>query len=69
MRLGLGRRIAFTLGALLVYCIGTYIPLPGIAPAAWEYFFREHPDLVFSMFPGDFESFSKSVHRSAETGW
>jgi preprotein translocase subunit SecY len=27
---GLARRIAFTLGALLVYRLGTYIPLPGI---------------------------------------
>jgi preprotein translocase subunit SecY len=67
MRLGLGRRIAFTLGALLIYCIGTYIPIPGIDPPAWEYFFRDHPDLVFSAFPGDFEPLLKSVHRSAET--
>lgn len=26
----LGRRVAFTLGALLVFRIGTYIPLPGV---------------------------------------
>jgi preprotein translocase subunit SecY len=50
--MSLGRRVAFTLGALLIYCIGTYIPPPGIDPPAWEYFFRDHPDLVFSMFPG-----------------
>jgi preprotein translocase subunit SecY len=30
----LARRIAFTLGALLVYRLGTYIPLPGLEPAA-----------------------------------
>jgi preprotein translocase subunit SecY len=36
MSLGLGQRIAFTLGALLVYRIGTYIPLPGIDPTVWE---------------------------------
>ena len=30
----LKRRIWFTLGALLVYRLGTYIPLPGIDPAA-----------------------------------
>lgn len=29
----LARRIAFTLGALFVYRLGTYIPLPGIAPS------------------------------------
>ena len=46
MRLGLGRRIAFTLGALLVYCIGTYIPVPGIDPAATEQLFRGRPDSV-----------------------
>ncbi len=30
----LKKRIWFTLGALLVYRLGTYIPLPGIDPAA-----------------------------------
>jgi preprotein translocase subunit SecY len=29
----LARRIAFTLGALLVYRLGTHIPLPGLAPS------------------------------------
>ena len=32
----LKKRIWFTLGALLVYRLGTYIPLPGIDPAAFE---------------------------------
>src|SRR5260221_10833722 len=36
----LKKRIWFTLGALLVYRFGTYIPLPGIDPAAWEQIFR-----------------------------
>ena len=36
----LKKRIWFTLGALLVYRLGTYIPLPGIDPAAWEQIFR-----------------------------
>ena len=39
MSLELGRRIAFTLGALLVYRIGTYIPLPGIDIAVWSQIF------------------------------
>jgi preprotein translocase subunit SecY len=36
----LARRIAFTLGALLLFRIGTFIPVPGIDPEAWQYFFR-----------------------------
>ena len=32
----LKKRIWFTLGALLVYQLGTYIPLPGIDPSAWS---------------------------------
>ena len=36
----LKKRIWFTLGALLVYRLGTYIPLPGIDPSAWEQIFR-----------------------------
>jgi len=31
-----GRRIAFTLGALLVFRLGTFIPLPGIDTAVWN---------------------------------
>jgi len=40
MNSDLMRRVAFTLGALLVYRIGTFIPLPGIDPAVWEQIFR-----------------------------
>ena len=36
----LKKRIWFTLGALLVYRLGTYIPLPGINPAAFAQAFR-----------------------------
>src|SRR5438876_2478540 len=36
----LKKRIGFTLGALLVYRLGTYIPLPGIDPNIWEQIFR-----------------------------
>ena len=35
----LKKRIWFTLGALLVYRLGTYIPLPGIDPNIWEQVF------------------------------
>ena len=39
----LKKRIWFTLGALLVYRLGTYIPLPGIDPAAWTRFSSRRP--------------------------
>src|SRR5260370_15844703 len=51
----LKRRIWFTLGALLVYRLGTYIPLPGIHPPPWEQIFRTNAGGilgVFNMFPG-----------------
>ena len=32
----LKKRIWFTLGALIVFRLGTYIPLPGIDPNAFE---------------------------------
>jgi len=36
----LPRRIAITVGALLLYRLGTYIPLPGVDPVVWEQIFR-----------------------------
>ncbi len=38
----LKKRIWFTLGALLVYRFGTYIPLPGINPDALAQAFQQH---------------------------
>jgi preprotein translocase subunit SecY len=55
-------RIWFTLGALLVYRLGTYIPLPGIDPAAWEQIFRTQSGGIlgmFNMFSGG------GIHRMA----
>ena len=43
----LKKRIWFTLGALLVYSLGTYIPQPGIDPAAWEQLFGMNADIMF----------------------
>jgi preprotein translocase subunit SecY len=40
MNSDLMRRVALTLGALLVYRIGTYIPLPGIDPGLWGIIFE-----------------------------
>jgi preprotein translocase subunit SecY len=36
----LARRIAFTIGALLIYRLGSTIPVPGIDLAAWSQFLR-----------------------------
>ncbi len=51
----LKKRIWFTLGALLVYRLGTYIPLPGINPAAFAQAFGQAQQGViglFNMFSG-----------------
>ena len=51
----LKKRIWFTLGALMVYRLGTYIPLPGIDPAAFEANFSGQKQGVlelFNMFSG-----------------
>src|SRR5262245_17319496 len=45
----LGRRIAFTLGALLIYRLGTYIPLPGISPEVWQQFFKSQAGGILGM--------------------
>ncbi len=51
----LKKRIWFTLGALLVYRLGTYIPLPGIDPQAVADLFRQQQSGIlglFNMFSG-----------------
>ena len=51
----LKKRIWFTLGALIIYRLGTYIPLPGIDPAAFEANFtgqRQGVLELFNMFAG-----------------
>jgi preprotein translocase subunit SecY len=46
----LKKRIWFTLGALLVYRIGTYIPLPGINLAALDQLFKQNQSGILGMF-------------------
>ncbi len=46
----LKKRIWFTLGALLVYRLGTYIPLPGINPDAFAQAFSQQSSGVLGMF-------------------
>ncbi len=51
----LKKRIWFTLGALLVYRLGTYIPLPGLNPEAYAQAFQQQAGGVlglFNMFAG-----------------
>ncbi len=58
----LKKRIWFTLGALLVYRLGTYVPLPGIDPAAWDKIFNQQAGGIlgmFNMFAGG------GIHRMA----
>lgn len=45
----LKKRIWFTLGALLVYRLGTYIPLPGIDPAALAQVFKAQQGGIFDV--------------------
>ena len=44
-----GLRVLFTLAALLVYRLGTYIPLPGVDPAAWDEMFRTQSGGILGM--------------------
>jgi preprotein translocase subunit SecY len=46
----LKKRIWFTLGALLVYRLGTYIPLPGINPEALAQAFEQQSQGILGMF-------------------
>jgi preprotein translocase subunit SecY len=46
----LKRRIWFTLGALLVYRLGTYIPIPGIDPAILHDIFAHNAGGILGMF-------------------
>ncbi len=41
MSSGLGRRIGLTIGALLVFRLGTFISIPGINPQTWDQIFRQ----------------------------
>ena len=58
----LKKRIWFTVAALLVYRLGTYIPLPGIDPSKWDEIFRTQSGGflgMFNMFAGG------GIHRMA----
>ena len=46
----LKKRILFTLGALIIYRLGTYIPIPGINPEALAETFRQQQSGLLGMF-------------------
>src|SRR6516225_12253470 len=46
----LKKRIWFTLGALIIYRLGTYIPLPGIDPTALNTLFQQQSGGIIGMF-------------------
>jgi preprotein translocase subunit SecY len=46
----LKKRIWFTLGALIIYRLGTYIPLPGIDPTVLEDIFKQNSGGILGMF-------------------
>jgi preprotein translocase subunit SecY len=46
----LKKRLWFTLGALIIYRIGTHIPLPGIDSAVWGDIFKQKSGGVLDMF-------------------
>jgi len=46
----LRQRLLFLLGALIVYRIGTFIPVPGIDPVALEQFFDQQDGTILNMF-------------------
>lgn len=46
----LKKRLIFVLGALLVYRLGTYIPVPGIDPYVWNEIFNQKSGGILDMF-------------------
>ncbi len=46
----LKQRLLFVLGALIVYRIGTYVPIPGIDPIVWQEIFTQRGGGILDMF-------------------
>ncbi|MCK5518428.1 MAG: preprotein translocase subunit SecY, partial [Alphaproteobacteria bacterium] len=46
----LKKRLWFTLGALIIFRLGTFIPLPGIDPQVWQEIFDQKSGGVLDMF-------------------
>jgi len=57
----LKQRIMFVLGALLIYRLGTYIPVPGIDPVVWKDIYSQKGGGILdmlNMFSGGFDGSS-----------
>ena len=46
----LKKRLMFVMGAILVYRLGTYIPVPGIDPVVWEEIYARKGGGILDMF-------------------
>jgi preprotein translocase subunit SecY len=46
----LKQRIVFVLGALIVFRLGTFVPIPGIDPRVWSEIFTSHSGGILDMF-------------------
>lgn len=46
----LKQRILFVLGALVVFRLGTFVPIPGIDPHVWSEIFKSHGGGILDMF-------------------
>ena len=46
----LRKRLFFVFGAILVYRIGTYIPVPGIDPSVMKFLFEQQRGSILDMF-------------------
>ena len=46
----LRQRLLFLIGALVVYRIGTFIPLPGVDPVAMQQLFQDQSGTILQMF-------------------
>ena len=44
------QRILFLLGALIVFRIGTFVPVPGVNPAALAALFQQQSGTILDMF-------------------
>ncbi len=69
----LRRRIAFTVGVLPVYRLGTYIPLPGVDLTVWKQLFQRQPAgvhamAIFALFGGGQGSWFRAVAAEFEHG-
>ena len=47
----LRQRLLFTLGALIVFRLGTFLPIPGINPLALQQFFEQQLEVFLILKP------------------